>query len=96
MKYMHKIYVVLQAVVTPCDIPASISSLRRAPLMSRGMPHHLHREIETQHFHHADAEAEQIYLYFYLHLFLLLSPSPCHCSIPTSNVIFYHCVVHID
>ena len=43
MKYMHKIYmyVVLQAVVIPCDILASISSFRRAPLMCREMPHHL-------------------------------------------------------
>ena len=35
MKYIHKIYVVLQAVVIPHDIPASISSIRRALLMSR-------------------------------------------------------------
>ena len=94
VKYMHKIYVVLQVVVIPRDIPTSISSLRRAPLMSQVMPHHLHCEIDTQHFHHA--EAEQIHLYFYLHLFLLLSPSPCHCSIPPWNFTFYHCVVRID
>ena len=74
MKYMHKIYVVLQGMVIPDDIPASISSLRRALLMSHVMPHHLHCKIKTQYFHHADAE--QIHLYFYLHLFLL-SPSPC-------------------
>ena len=66
MKYMHKIYV-LQVVVIPRDIPAtcSISSLRRAPLMSQVMPHHLHCKIGTPHFHLA--EAEQIQLYFYLH-----------------------------
>ena len=74
MKYMHKIYVVLQGMVIPDDIPASISSLRRALLMSHVMPHHLHCKIKTQYFHHA--EVEQIHLYFYLHLFLL-SPSPC-------------------
>ena len=53
MKYIQKIYVVLQAVVIPRDIPASISSFRRALLMSWVMPHHLHCEISTQHFHHA-------------------------------------------
>ena len=82
MKYMHKIYVVLQVMVIPCNIP-SISRLRRAPLMSQIMPHHLHCEINTQHFHHAEADEQiHLYMYFYLHLFLLLSPSPCHCSIP--------------
>ena len=65
MKYMHKIYVVPQGVVIPGDIPASISSLRRAPLMSQVIPHHMHCKIKTQHFHHA--EAEQIHPYFYLH-----------------------------
>ena len=56
MKYMYKIYVVIQAMVIPRDISTSISSLRRVPLMSWVMPHHLLCEIETQHFHHAKAE----------------------------------------
>ena len=77
MKYMYKIYVVILAMVIPCDISASISSLRRVPLMSRVMPHYLHCEIETQHFHHA-AKAEQIYLiliftFFYYFPLLLVT-----------------------
>ena len=87
MKYMHKIYVVLQGMVIPDDIPASISSLRGAQLMSQVMPHHLHCEIKTQHFHHCMLRLSRsicisIIIFFY---FLLLCVSIC--SIPTWNVI---------
>ena len=69
--YMHKIYVVLQVVM----IPASISSLRRALLISRGMPHHLHCKIETQHFHHTELSTYifSIFIFFYYFLLLLVT-----------------------
>ena len=75
-------------------ISPTISSLRRASLMlwcNASSPALWDRDSTfSSRRGWADSSV------FYLHLFLLLSPSPCHCSISTWNVIFYHCVVHID